>query len=122
MFNAVNAVLPHLSSSRLRGLAVTSRDRCPLLPGLPTVSERVAPGFDVQSWGGLVVPARTSREIVMTLNAAANAALKDTQVSKTLHDNGYDIIGGTPEQFQAFLRQELVAWSDIVARMHIKAS
>lgn len=119
MLNAVNVVLPHLRSGRLRALAITGRHRAPLLPEVPTIAERLVPDFDVQSWGGLVVPARTPRDVVSTLNSAANRALAEPQVIEALSQTGYDIVGGTSDRFRQFLRDESRHWADVIARTGI---
>lgn len=119
MFNAVNVVLPMLRSGRLRGLAITGRNRAPLLPDVPTIAERLVPDFDVQSWGGMVVRARTPRDVVSVLNAAANSALAQAHVVEALTQSGYEIVGGTSDAFKDFLRSESVRWGDAIAHSGI---
>lgn len=114
MFNAVNVLLPHLKSGRLRALGVTSLARSALLPDLATLAEQGIAGIEVVTWGGLVVPSRTPRDVVEALNAAANAALAAPQVRKTLAESGYEIAGGSADGFKAFLRAEKAKWEAIV--------
>ena len=120
MFNALNTLLPHLRAGRLRALAVTSRARAAVWPDAPTVAERIEQPFEVRAWGGLIVPAATPREIVTTLNGAANAALGVTRVRQTLTDSGYDLVGGSPSAFRSFLRDEAVRWSDVISRSSLQ--
>jgi len=82
---------------------------------LPTLAERIERPFEVQTWGGLIAPALTPRDIVETLNTAANAALAAQAVRRTLTDGGYEISGGTAAAFKAFLRDEAQRWSDVIS-------
>ena len=106
MFSSIVAILPHIKSGRLRALAVTGTKRLPLLPDLPTVAERGFPGYEASSWYGILAPAGTPREIVTKLNAEFTKALEQPEVSRTLRAEGAEPIGGSPEQFAAFIRAE----------------
>jgi tripartite-type tricarboxylate transporter receptor subunit TctC len=116
MFNATNALVSHLRAGRLRALAVTSAARAAVLPEVPTVAERIRQPFDVRSWGGLIAPAQTPRDIVAALNDAANAALAAPALLRTLGEGGYEVAGGTPGSFKAFLRDETARWSEVISR------
>ena len=99
--------LPHVKSGRLRALAVTSTTRLPILKELPTVAESGYKGFQTGNWYGLMVPARTSPEIVAALNKAALTVLRNPTVGKRLVDSGYVVIGDTPQQFAAHIKSEI---------------
>lgn len=121
MFNALNAVLPHIRSGQLRALAVTSSRRSHALPDVPTVAEASLPGYEVLTWGGLAVPAAVPDDIVSTLNSHANSALASAEVREALGSAGYEIVGGSAEQFASFVRREQVKWTDVVRRAGVKA-
>jgi len=114
MFATASSVVPHIHSGKVRPLAVTTLRRSAVLPDIPTIDELGLKGFDATSWHGLVAPARTPREIVATLNRALAATLDDREVKKSLADLGVDIIGGTPEEFAAYIRSEIPKWTAIV--------
>ena len=114
MFATASSVVPHIHSGKVRPLAVTTLRRSAVLPNIPTIDELGLKGFDATSWHGLVAPARTPREIVVTLNRALAATLDDREVKKSLADLGVDIIGGTPEEFAAYIRSEIPKWTAIV--------
>ena len=114
MFATASSVVPHIHSGKVRPIAVTTLRRSAVLPDIPTIDELGLKGFDATSWHGLVAPARTPREIVVTLNRALAATLDDREVKKSLADLGVDIIGGTPEEFAAYIRSEIPKWTAIV--------
>lgn len=120
MFNALNALLPHVRAGRLKGLGVSSLKRSLAVPDMPTLDEQGLDRFEVLTWGGFVVPAGVSREIVSYLNATANAALAAPAVARTLTESGYEIVGGSSARFETFLRSELDKWSEVVRRSGLK--
>ena len=96
MIDTINTVLPYVRDNRLRGLAVTSAKRSPLLPDLPTLAEAGISGFEAAAWQGIVVPTGTPNEIVQKLNAEVNKALMHPDIRSRLAAQGADILGGTP--------------------------
>ena len=103
-----------IQAGALRALAVTTPVRSASLPDLPTVAESGLANFDATTWHGLVAPARTPKEIVSALNRALLGALADGTVKKSLGDLGVDIIGGSPEQFAAYIHAEIPKWTAII--------
>src|SRR6185436_14961432 len=101
--------LPHVRSSKLRALAVTSPVRLPLVPEYPTIAESGYRGFQAGNWYGLAVPAKTPPEIVAALNRAALATLRNPAVNKRLVESGYLVIGDTPAEFGAHIRSEIAS-------------
>ena len=85
-----------------------------MFPELPTIDELGLRGFDATTWHGLVAPAKTPKEVVTVLNRALASALADAGVKKSLGDLGVDLIGGTPEQFAAYIKSEIPKWTAIV--------
>lgn len=113
-FGALVSTLPHVRSSRLRALGVTSLKRASAAPDVPTLDEQGVKGFETASWYGVVVPAGTPREIINKLNAEIVRALADPQVRNWMVGEGAEIVGDTPEQFTVFFKTELVKWGKAV--------
>lgn len=102
--------LPHIKSGKMRALGATNT-RTPLLPGVPAISETL-PGFAMTSWNGVLAPAGTAADIVARLNAELRAVLAKPEVRERLNSIGLEVSGtGTPEDFGAFLRNELAKWA-----------
>jgi tripartite-type tricarboxylate transporter receptor subunit TctC len=114
MFATAASVVAHIQSGQVRALAVTTSRRTALLPEVATVDELGLKGFDATTWHGLVAPARTPKEVVATLHRATAQALADPVVKKQLADLGVDIIGGTAEEFAAYIKSEIPKWTAIV--------
>jgi tripartite-type tricarboxylate transporter receptor subunit TctC len=114
MFATAASVVPHIQSGQVRPLAVTTLKRTAVFPELATVDELGLKGFDATTWHGLVAPSRTPKDVVATLHRATAAALADAAVRKSLGDLGVDIVGNTPEQFNAYIKAEIPKWTAIV--------
>ena len=112
-------VVPHLSTGRLRALAVTTAKRWHSLPNVPTVAETI-PGYDVQLWFGAMAPRGTPQPIVQALNAGINKALQDPQIKKNLEGDGMLPSGGTPAQFGDRIRNDYDRWIRVVKEANIK--
>jgi tripartite-type tricarboxylate transporter receptor subunit TctC len=118
-FDNLPTVMAHVRANHLRGLAVTVRERVPIMPDMPTIAETV-PGFDVISWFGFFVPAKTPREIIAKLNADTNAALAFPAVKARFEDLGAVPAGSTPEGLAAFLKSEIEKWGPVIRDSRIK--
>jgi len=117
----VLAGVPHIKSGKLRALAVTSQKRIASLPDVPTVDEALGiSGYEAVSWGGLMVPTGTPAEAIAKINAETNKALQMPDVKAKLTALGAEIVGGTPEAFNTFLRAELVKWKRVADRAKIR--
>ena len=114
MFGISSNVLPHLKSGRLRSLAVTTASRLSWMPEMPTVAESGLPGFAAVTWWGLMVPAGTPREIVGRLNTEILGALALREVREQLAIQGIDTLGSTPEEFAAYVRDEIAKWALVI--------
>ena len=112
--SSVPSVLQQIRTGKLRPLAVTSAKRVDDLPQTPTVGESGYKGFDAVTWFGFLAPAGTPKEIVARLNAEFNKALQQPDLRKRLGDEGADPAGGTPEQFAALIREDIVRWGKTV--------
>jgi tripartite-type tricarboxylate transporter receptor subunit TctC len=113
MFTPAPNAIAFVKSGKIRGIAVTSLKRSSALPELPTMDESGLKGFELLGWIGLLGPAGTPREIVDRLNADINKMLAG-DIRPRLTDLGLDAVGGTPEQFAAFIRQDIAKYVKIV--------
>lgn len=114
MFDNTPSALPHVQAGKLRAVAITSAQRSPLLPDVPTLAESGYPGFDVQSWFALAAPAGTPRPVIDRLNAALGKSLAATDVRQRLQDLAATPAAGTPEQARSFAASELKRWREVV--------
>jgi tripartite-type tricarboxylate transporter receptor subunit TctC len=108
------SLLGYVKSGRLRPIAVTSAQRSPLLPNVPTVSESGLPGYNVSSWYGLFAPPGTPAAVIAKLNAETAAALKSPDVVERLSQMGATAAPTTPEEFGRHVRQEIARWAPVV--------
>jgi tripartite-type tricarboxylate transporter receptor subunit TctC len=114
MFDNLPPSLPHIKAGKLRALAVTGAKRDPLLPDVPTVAEAGVPGYEVGVWFGFAAPAGTPAPIIAKLNAEIVKILKSPEVVEKFAAQGVDVIGSTPEQFAAHLREQSTKWAKVV--------
>lgn len=120
MFGNLPEFLPQIQAGKLKAYGTTYLKRAKLAPDIPTIAEQGFPQFTTDSWYGIVAPASASQEAVTRLNAEVNKALAVAAVSESLDKRGLDRLGGSPEQFGAFLRQEIAKYAKIVADANIK--
>lgn len=120
MFATVAASYPLVSSGKLRALAVSSPQRSPRMPEVPTVAETVVPGYEAFEWNGMFLPAKTPKDIADKLQRAVVEVLKEDEVQKRLADLGAQAVGSTPEEFATFLKKEDAKWGDVVRKGDIK--
>ena len=118
-FDNAPTVITHVRAAHLRGLAVTTRERISVMPELPTIAETV-PGFDVFSWFGFFVPAKTPPEVIAKLNADTNAALAYPAVKSRFQDLGAVPKGTTQAELAAFLQSEIAKWGPVITDAKIK--
>jgi tripartite-type tricarboxylate transporter receptor subunit TctC len=120
IFGSVATTLQFIKSGRLRGLAVTTPQRIPAAPDLPTVAEAGVPGYEVVLWHGLVGPKGLPSAVVERINQAANDALKSKDVADLLATDGVAPAGGAPETFRALIKADIERWSKVVKQANIK--
>jgi tripartite-type tricarboxylate transporter receptor subunit TctC len=108
-----------IKAGRVRALAVTSLKRSAVFPDLPTLDESGLKGYEVTSWFGLVVPAKTPREVVLRLNQALTRSTSDPKIREQLIGRGATVIQGTPEEFFAFVKAEIEKWTPVVKRVGV---
>lgn len=119
-FDNMPSIISHVKSGSVRALAVTTKERVPLVPDIPTIAESGVPGFDVSSWFGFFLPAKTSPEIIAKLNADTNAALAHPSVKSRFDDLGATPKGTTPDQLAAFLKSEIEKWGPVIKEAKIR--
>jgi tripartite-type tricarboxylate transporter receptor subunit TctC len=112
---------PHVKGGKVRALAVTSAKPSPELPGVATVAEQGVPGFSALAWWGVIAPARTPRPVVQKIHDELRKALASPAVFQKLSEQGMDILGGTPEEMDHFLRSEITRWAAVVQQNKIRA-
>jgi tripartite-type tricarboxylate transporter receptor subunit TctC len=114
MFNLISSSLPLARSGQIRALAVATLERVAVAPELPTISESGVPGFDVSSWVGLFVPAKTPSQIVSKIHAATVAALADSATRQKLAEMGVVVVGSTPAELSAQFKADVAKWGPII--------
>ncbi len=120
IFDTITAIQPHVQTGAVRGIAVTTSKRAASQPDLPTISEAGLPGYDANTWGGILAPAGTPKDVVAKLNAEINKALAMEDVRSKLMASGIDIQGGTPEVFGNYIKAEVVKWGKVTEEAGIR--
>ena len=121
VFTGIASVSAHIRNGRLRPLGVTGAKRAAALPDIPTIAEAGVPGYDVNPWFGVLLPARTSREIVMRLNRELVKVLQTPAVRERLATESIEPIGGTPEEFAAYIKSEFAKWGKVIRDAGLRA-
>ncbi|MFN0299421.1 MAG: Bug family tripartite tricarboxylate transporter substrate binding protein [Burkholderiales bacterium] len=114
MIEPMPTALPQMRAGKVKGLAVTTPQRSSAVPDLPTVSEAGVPGYDLTIWLGFFAPAGTPREIIAKLNAEIARVLRTPEMRDRLAQQGVDAIIDTPEEFSAYVREEIARWGKVV--------
>jgi tripartite-type tricarboxylate transporter receptor subunit TctC len=114
MIDAVPAMAPNVTAGQVRALATTGKMRSSVLPDVPTASEAGVPGYEATIWLGLMAPTGTPKPIIDKLNAAVNAAIKRPDIVKLWTEQGAVAMSMTPEEFDKYLRGDIVKWAGVV--------
>ena len=120
-FAPIATGLPLVNDKRLRLLGVSTAKRLPTLPDTPTVAEQGYPDYEASNWHGLVVPAKTPREIILTLRNATATAINQPDLNKRIRDLGYTVVGDQPEVFAEFLKADIEKWRMVVKQKGLSA-
>jgi tripartite-type tricarboxylate transporter receptor subunit TctC len=120
-FMNINTGLPHVKAGKLRALAITSSQRSPLLPDVPTLDELGVKGVTVYSWQAFAAPKGLPADIKTKLRDAIVSSLNDATVKPKLLELGFEIVGNTPEQFTAFQASEFARWKKVIETGKITA-
>ncbi|MFC4275654.1 Bug family tripartite tricarboxylate transporter substrate binding protein [Achromobacter aloeverae] len=114
LFYQVPAVVAQINSGQLKAIAVLAPQRTPLLPEVPTTTELGINDFDATAWMGLFAPAGTPRPVVDAINLSVKQATADPAVQKQLAQQGFSLVGNSPEAFQQFLRRDIDKWAEVI--------
>jgi tripartite-type tricarboxylate transporter receptor subunit TctC len=109
-----------VNSGTLVALAVTSKDRSPVAPDVPTISESGYPGFDAVGWHGILAPAKTPPAIIAKLNAEIVQALKDPETKSLLESQAIQVVGSSPQAFADYIKQDIALWKDVAEQAKIE--
>ena len=120
MFSSVADAIPQAATGSIRLLAVSSKERAPQLPDIPTVAESGFPGFNVLTWNGLMAPAGTPKDIVDKIATEIGHSVKDPQFAARLNQYGVDPLGNTPTEFRAMVAADTDLWADTVQSLGLK--
>ena len=113
MFDSTIAILPHIKGGKVRAIAVTGAKRSPQLPDVPTFAEAGMPGFESYAWYGFFAPAKTPKDIIDKLDAAAIKVMKTPEYQRVLEETGSEFVGDTPGNFAAFVKAETAKWGKV---------
>lgn len=119
-FANIPVAIPHIRDGRLRPMALSGLKRSPLLPNTLPLAESGLPGFEVTSWFGIAAPAKTPRAIISKLHAAIVRAVNTPDFRARLSDQGADPVANTPEQYTAFIQNEIAKWAKVIKAAGIK--
>ena len=120
MFQVIPSVLGQIRAGKLRALAVTSPDRVPTLPGVPTMAEAGLPAYTAVTWNGIVAPANTPDAVIDKVNAALHAVLALPELQRRFAATGQEIVISSPAQFAALLRSEVGKWRAVIREAGIR--
>lgn len=119
MFEMGYSALPAIQGSKIKPLAVSSKQRLKVLPQVPTLNEAGITGFESYNWLGMIAPASTPADVVARLNKAANDALQSPELRQMIEGSGGEVVGGTPEAYGKFLAEERAKWAPVIKNAHI---
>jgi tripartite-type tricarboxylate transporter receptor subunit TctC len=120
MMDSLSSALPHIKSGRIRVIAITTSQRVPQLPDVPTIAESGYPGFEALGWAGIVVPAGTPRDIVEKLNAAIRNALDSPELRSSIIARGSIPDPRTPAGYAEFIRAETIKWAQVAKEARVR--
>jgi tripartite-type tricarboxylate transporter receptor subunit TctC len=120
VFSDPVSAMAHVKAGTLIALGVTSKERSPVAPDLPTIAESGYPGFDALAWHGIMAPTGTPPAIVQRLNTEIVKALKDPDTAKLIEAQAIQIVGSTPQEFGAFIKQDVMLWREVARQAKIE--
>jgi tripartite-type tricarboxylate transporter receptor subunit TctC len=120
MFDVVGPLMPQVRSGLAKSIVVTAKERIPAASDVPTMAEQGVPDFVSGTWAGIIAPAGTPKEIVDRVAAEAKKALADPALKDKLVEQGIVAVGGTPDEFRAFVSEEIVRWRKVITDAGIK--
>ena len=120
VLGTLSGILPHVKSGKLKAIAVTSKERSPLIPDVATIAESGFPGYESDTWIGMFVPRATPNDVVEKLHQGTLAALKDPAVSARMESQAGLIIGGSPAELDALVAREIRQFTQVVREQNLK--
>ena len=114
IFSGVPLLVPHIEAGRIRAIGIGSMKRFPALPSVPTIDESGLKGYEATTWFGLMAPVKVPKDIVARLNVEVGKILASSEVHSRFINEGVEPIGGTPEFFTAFIRDEIAKYAKVV--------
>ena len=120
VYNGITSAVALIRGGKLRALAVTSLQRSAALPDVPTLDESGLKGFEAVAWNGLSAPAKTPRDVIMKINADVIKIVNSPELKERLKADGSDPVGNSPEQYAAFLRNEIAKWAKVIKFAGVK--
>jgi len=120
LFDNVPNVLQQIKAGKMKAIGVSGLQRSVLLPDVPTIAESGVPGYEVNVWFGMQVPAATPRPVVDKLNRDIVTLLKEPDVVKRFRDQGVEVVASTPEQFSKLVQSEVVKWTQLIQDANIR--
>ena len=120
MFVSNISALPHVKSGKLKALGVTGASRTPQAPDIPTISEAGLAGYEVYGWYGFAAPARTPRPVIERIHTEVAKLARDPKMKARLAGQGLELVGNSPEEFDAFIRSEMAKWAKVLKAAGVK--
>ena len=121
MFDIVGPLMPQITAGNVKALGLAAKEQIPAAPGVKTFIEQGVPDFVSGSWAGIIAPAGTPKEIIDRVAAEAKKALADPAMQAKLADQGIVAVGSTPDEFRAFVTDEIARWAKVIKDASIKA-
>ena len=118
-FDNIPNVLPHLKAKKMKAIAVTGTERSVLFPLIPTIAESGVPGYEVNVWFGMQLPAGTPKALVESMNRDIVSVLKDSDVVKRFRDQGVEVTASSPAAFGQLIQSEIVKWTQVIKDANI---
>ena len=120
MFDVVGPLMPQVKAGNVKALAVTAKDRIPAAAAVPTMAEQGVADFISGTWAGIIAPAGTPKEIVERVSAEVQKAMRDPALREKLAEQGIVAVGNTPEEYRAFVVEEVARWAKVIKDANIK--
>ena len=121
MFDIVGPLMPQVKAGNVKALGLAAREQIPAAPGVPTIIDQGVPDFISGTWAGIIAPAGTLKEVVDRVAAEAKKALADPAMQAKLADQGIVAVGSTPDEYRAFVTDEIARWAKVIKDANIKA-
>jgi tripartite-type tricarboxylate transporter receptor subunit TctC len=120
LFDNVPNVLPHIKAGKMKVIAVSGLQRSVLLPAVPTVAESGVPGYEVNVWFGMQLPAGTPKPIVDKINRDVVQLLKEPDVVKRFREQGVEVVASSPVEFSQLVQKEVAKWTQLIRDANIR--